>query len=87
MVNNDDLTLRKQSNFTVLFKHGVGILVFEFKGSLQVTLSSLPVQMVRVEIKNYIKHKSKVLTSYIFDFETNLFFAGNVGRIAKSGPV
>lgn len=50
MVNNDDLTLRKQSNFTVLSKHGVGILVFEFKGSLQVTLSSLPVQMVRVEI-------------------------------------
>lgn len=45
VVNNDDLTLRKQSNFTVLSKHGVGILVFEFKGSLQVTLSSLPIQM------------------------------------------
>nr|XP_022326514.1 sushi domain-containing protein 2-like [Crassostrea virginica] len=42
VVNNDDLQLKQYSNFTILSKHGVGVLVSEFRGSLQLTITSFP---------------------------------------------
>ena len=65
-MNNDDLQLKQYSNFTILSKHGVGVLVSEFRGSLQLTITSFPERTVRCFIKlNVVQYKmSKTLKTF-----------------------